>query len=49
MEHFLTTSRGAYVSDLENDYARLKLLLAEAEAERDDLEVQLDNALCAEG
>ncbi len=37
------------MSDLENDYARLKLLLAEAEADRDDLEVQLDKALCAEG
>ncbi len=37
------------MAGLENDYARLKLALAEAEADRDDLEVQLDNALCAGG
>ncbi len=47
VEHFLATARGAYVTDLENDYAKIKLLLAEAEADKDDLEVQLEEALCA--
>ncbi len=47
VEHFLATAKGVYVTDLENDYARIKLLLAEAEADRDDLEVQLGEALSA--